>query len=444
MRFIGQASEAASDGDQNQYGRGSSGWPDDVGIEPTMGQAKSDLATLAPHLVSIDLPDGTPGRRVTLIRHALIEVEEELNLVNTESSSMEPTRGGTGPRIQIDVIGSVASVHAAEASVLAAMLAGAALAALGSAVAVWLSVKRGLRPLGHLAADLAAMSGKAPEPIDDELESTVELLPIVTALNGFVARVQSAMEREQRFTDAAAHELRTPIAELRMLAEVAERFPDPERLQRGVRESGAIAGEMNGLVTALLHAARGLPLDSSEAESVSLIACARESLERHRLKLDQRWIKVSLNGDTDLGFAAPRAITRSITRNLIDNAAAYTPDNGHLNIHVSIEEDGSLALCVDNGPVELSVDDLEPMFEPFWRADASRSQRSRHGLGLSIVRTLCEASGLSVQAERRGSDLRIHVAGQPMVVRTTAPLPVLPDLGKKTLGPTISSRQNEP
>lgn len=219
------------------------------------------------------------------------------------------------------------------------------------------------------------------------------------------------MERERRFTDAAAHELRTPIAELRTISDVADRWPEPERLRRSVTEARAIADEMEALLESLLAVARGgKAYESQPAESVMVLPLARSIAESKLEQFRRRGVSCALDGEDDAHWHGPRGAILAILRNLIENAAEYTPDGGSVRISATTN-DGSTSFAIENGPMSLQPDQAVHIFEPFWRADTARSDREHRGLGLSIVATLADALQLrrdvAVTPERR---LRISLS----------------------------------
>ena len=352
----------------------SPGWPASAGA-PMMNAAIAP----EPILRTIRLDDGSAARVVVLgalPAHDPDEAQEE-----------------SGRPILVEVIGRTAAVERAESALLAALLIGGVLAVTGTGAAVWLGVRRGLVPIRRLGAALDALGpGRLTLPADSSPRAG-ELRPIAAAVEGLLARLRSAIERERRFIDAAAHELRTPIAELRAVSDVADRWPEPERLRRAVTEARAIASEMESLLESLLMVARGGRDGAGGAcEPVALLPLAR-AVANGRTEPRARGLSWQFEGDEGASWMAPRGAVVAIVRNLIDNAGEYTPDGG--SVRVCVRGNGARASFeIENGPVILAPGDTDRLFEPFWRADKSRSQRGHRGLGLSIVAALAEANGL--------------------------------------------------
>jgi two-component system sensor histidine kinase QseC len=286
-------------------------------------------------------------------------------------------------------------------------------AALLIGATVWLIphvLRRGLQPLGELgerAARIDADSLAVRFPVN---ELPAELRPIAQRLNDLLARLETSFERERRFSADLAHELRTPLAELRSAAECALKWPDT-RDPATDRETLAIAQQMETLVTQMLALTRG--------EQGQLVA------KLERLPLDQ------LVRDVWRGFATPAAerglrvefalhpitvnadavLLRSIVTNLIANAVDYTPGGG--GIELTIEDSGErVSLHVTNSTNDLSPDDLPRLFDRFWRKESSRSSGQHVGLGLSLARSFAAAMNWTLTAQFDSQQrLRFTLAG---------------------------------
>jgi two-component system sensor histidine kinase QseC len=279
-----------------------------------------------------------------------------------------------------------------------AILVGVAGASVGAWLIAWWAIERGLRPLTSLADELGRTRASDPHIDASPVYETEELAPITFALNALLARVHATVARERRFTDAAAHELRTPLAELRAICDVAARFPDTDRLSRGMLEVNAIGQEMSSLLEALLLATRGEHAAEKEPTTVSIAVHVHAAMERRAIDIRERGIESDLRLDETASWIAAPGVVEIIVRNLIDNAIQYTPQGGAVSIRVTSDAHGAI-LEIRNGPVDIRRDQLGSVFEPFWRADASRSDHERRGLGLSIVAAMAEATGLRCRVE---------------------------------------------
>jgi two-component system sensor histidine kinase QseC len=379
----------------------SPGWPELRDLAPVLD---------GPALLADAEIEGHGGRAAAVARRAIHDPDDAAAEPDAPEEPDEVATGAIpGGFVVVEVIGRTSAVRRAESALAAALMAGGAFAAVGTAAAVALGVRRGLAPLRRLSAELERIDAAAA-PARPPGAYPVEIRPLVAALARMLDRVRAAIERERRFTDAAAHELRTPIAELRTVTDVAERWPEPARLQSAVAEARAIANEMESLLESLLAAVRGGLDETRPAELVPLLGLARGIAEGRREQLVRRQVSCAIEGDEAAGWTGPRGAIVAIVRNLIDNAAEYTPDGGTVRVSAALDGAGA-RLEVENGPVALDPGEVDRLFEPFWRADRSRTDRRHRGLGLAIVAARGDALGLRravvITPERR---LRISLS----------------------------------
>jgi len=225
-----------------------------------------------------------------------------------------------------------------------------------------------------------------------------ELKPVVDRLNDLLQRLESAFERERRFTGNVAHELRTPIAELRTLAEVGLRttrtnLGDGEAEHRYLDDALDIAIQMESIVSVLLDLARHeRPADKAKMENLELIGLILEQLRV--LGLSDQVDVGSLPADAWV-WSNP-ALLDAIVRNILMNAAVYTISTSHIS--VAVETRGDTCILEVSNPADLDPAMQDRVFEPFWRRDAARSDRDHVGLGLTIVKAFATASGIDVDA----------------------------------------------
>jgi two-component system sensor histidine kinase QseC len=227
----------------------------------------------------------------------------------------------------------------------------------------------------------------------------LELRPIAEQLNSMLDRLQAAFQRERRFTANVAHELATPVSELRALAENASKWhEDPEATAQFATDVQDVAIQMQRVLETLQSLARcesGLQLVRNEpVELVPLIEKVLDSLaERFREK--------QLMWSCDLAplvVETDRSLCRTILQNLWNNAIEYTPPAGRIRCRLERKADG-VNLILGNATGGLAEDDVPHLFEPFWRQDAARADRAHVGLGLALVKALAEVLALDVRLE---------------------------------------------
>jgi two-component system OmpR family sensor kinase len=271
---------------------------------------------------------------------------------------------------------------------------------VATAILALLIVRIGLRPLermGAVAQDIAAGDlSRRVEPANGK----TEIGRLGLALNGMLNQIETAFaertasnRRLRRFVADASHELRTPLTSIRGYSEMlrrgaAESPTDADLARRRIEEE---AIRMTGLVDDMLVLARvdqGRPLDH---EPVDLQAIAIDAAADARAVAPQRDINLTSSGRVVVNGDDTRL--RQVLGNLVRNALVHTPPQSSIDIGLSTEDSVARLSVADHGP-GLADDDLDRIFEPFYRADPSRSRDSGGaGLGLSIVSAVVTAHG---------------------------------------------------
>lgn len=265
-----------------------------------------------------------------------------------------------------------------------------------------LVVRRGLRPLDRLGAevqriDVSRLSGRIAL---DELPA--ELRGMAEKLNELLERLEASFSRERRFTSHAAHELRTPLAELKAMTELGAAWPEEFTAEHVSEMLGAVA-ELESLIEKLSQLARAETGGPAALERIDLVESVEEQLARQKVEIASR--NLSLQCRIEPGdFQSDPVLWSAIVHNLIDNAVAYAPAGSVIEVAAS---PGSFS--VGNEAPGLDAEDLGRLFERFWRKDGPRSGESHSGLGLSIVRASVEFLGGRCDAALEDGRLRVVV-----------------------------------
>lgn len=337
-------------------------------------------------------------------------VEDAENDDSDDDGVVHGVATGNRATVVVMVADDRAPMNAALATLAAALLAVGGAAAATAGLLVLIGVRWGLRPLRTLKSQIEAIGSGGALQRADGSAAPRELAPVYDELNRLLDRVEQTLERERSFANAAAHELRTPLAELRAGAEVALRWPDHDRAGAALRETLAIAGEMEKLVESLLLISKGNRMAiADESSPVRLKPIIAGCFARTNGAAEAKALHIDIDLDDSDSVSAPRDAIEIIVRNLIDNAVRYTPDHGRISVRDGHQGNGSPILVVENGPVDLTPADLERLFEPFWRTEASRSDRTHVGLGLTVVQQFAQAIGLRVEARLEGDCLQMHM-----------------------------------
>ncbi|HEC15741.1 MAG TPA: HAMP domain-containing protein [Sedimenticola sp.] len=269
------------------------------------------------------------------------------------------------------------------------------------ALVIWWSVGRGLRPLERLGGKVEAMDPEALHPVDDR-GAPEEVHILVISLNRLFARLRQTLEKERHFTADAAHELRTPLAAIKTQAQVAQRATDDAQRKK------ALASIIDGVDRATHLAGQLLTLARADAayteqklnQTVDLYPIAKETLAAVASDAMARNIEVSLeSGEPGYPLTGDAAMLGIMLRNLVDNALKYSPDGGRLKVR----------LARTSSAIELSVTDSGPgipeekMAELFQRFKRGNNSTMGAGLGLSIVKRICDIHHADIGMSRAGS-----------------------------------------
>lgn len=271
------------------------------------------------------------------------------------------------------------------------LLIPAALALPLMALAVWWVVGRTLRPVDTVARQVGGLDAQALTPLDESDVLPDEIAPLRVALNALIRRVTEAFENERHFTADAAHELRTPLAALKVQAQVAQRAQTAESQQRALAQVSAGVDRMTHLVEQLLTLARvdpaspGAPPQPFDPSDVIAHVCAELLPQARR---HAQFLEVDATEGCMIAISA--AWLQIAVRNLIDNALRYAGERAH--IEVRLERNG--AAC------SITVADDGPGVAPALRAQLSarfvRGEAEEDsegcGLGLSIVSRIAQLS----------------------------------------------------
>jgi signal transduction histidine kinase len=352
----------------------------------------------APFYWDLELPNGKPGRAIGI-------------------AFAPDQQNRRGARKEEDMVARV--VVASDRSYVVGLLAKlnvtfaiAGVAMIGVILlAVPVVLRRGLKPLSNVAEKASRIDAStlterfAMEELPDELR------PIAERLNDLLARLEGSFERERRFSANLAHELRTPLAELRSQAELALKWPE-ERTAENDKAVLEIAMQMEALVgrmLALVRAEQGRKSEKTDtvvlAEAVAgLLEPLAETIRERRLSVRQA-IPGGLTVTTDA------VLLRSIVANLLENAANYARTDGEILIDAEAEEK-TFSFRVSNPAGNLQAEDVPRLFERFWRKDSARTGGGAHaGLGLALARSLAEQLGCELTAALKGGVLTMTLRG---------------------------------
>ncbi|MEN9688027.1 MAG: hypothetical protein RI998_24 [Pseudomonadota bacterium] len=270
---------------------------------------------------------------------------------------------------------------------------------------VWLALARGIQPLNLLEERIRQRQPDDMSPLDESVVPT-EVLPLVSSINDLLNRLKDSISTQKRFLADAAHQLKTPLAGLRMQADLAQRTDaSADDLKQSLKQIGRASMRATHTVNQLLALARaesgGAPISMQSCDLVALtMDVVKDSLPR------------AMERHIDLGFEGPShtnkavmlgnpTLLKEMVRNLIENAINYTPSSleqpGVVTARVTGHAASGWKLQVEDSGPGIPVAERERVFEPFYRALGTEADGS--GLGLAIVLEIAEKHQAKLQLD---------------------------------------------
>ena len=333
--------------------------------------------SLHPRYRALQLPDGRAGRSIQLDFFPHLDPKENLDPATLTRSPA--TLLVARDRARLD--------HAVQRMRLALMLIVAITLGCSWGI-VRMTVARSLRPLAEIRAQLAAMHARALHTRLTLQEQIIELAPVVDQFNALLAILENAFSREQEFAAAAAHELRTPLAEIRRLAEIGGRFADDSALAREYyADIVAAVIQLESLARNLLALARHDHDQPAKVggETFDLARACAQAWQRTAVSAADRALRFEYRGPATVVVRAKREMVDLILTNLISNTIAYSPVGAAVTLEITVEG-AQVTLTLANPNDDLEESDLSRVFDRFWRKDEARHVEGHAGLGLALVR----------------------------------------------------------
>ena len=316
-------------------------------------------------------------------------------------------------RCSILVAETLGKRNAAERAVLLAALLGATALALPMVLLSMVAVSRGMRPLRLAAMEVGARTPDRLEAIDARAVPR-EVAPFVHALNDLFGRLREASAAQRAFIADAAHQLRTPLAVLRVEAAQALVTPHPESLRPVLQRLHCAAERGARLAQQLLLLAR--------AEATALGPMPPEQrldLSRLAAEAADRWLHPSLQAGQDLGFELATAwvvgdplLLEELLGNLIHNAIEHAGSGSRITIRTGVQG-GCSELCVEDDGRGIAAGEQASVWQRFRRGRGAEGTGS--GLGLAIVKDIARLHGAqaTLAAGESGRGLRVSVRFPP-------------------------------
>jgi len=262
---------------------------------------------------------------------------------------------------------------------------------------VWLIVSFGLRPIANLAAEMEKKEAADLSPITLE-KVPQELSLLAETANGLLGRLEASFAREKRFTGDAAHELRTPIAALKihlgnLLAEIKTPPTSAQKLKLGVDRMGHLVEQILSLNrTATDHF-------MAKFSRLELSEIAKEVIGDQISAITQKKQSISFEGSGGSIYGDYFTI-EVLIKNLLSNAVKYTPAGGKIVVKIKTRANKVLLQVIDNGP-GIPEEKYERVFERFYRAVGQHEVSVIGcGLGLSIVQQIVDLHNAEISLSK--------------------------------------------
>jgi len=257
-------------------------------------------------------------------------------------------------------------------------------------------------------------------PMDDTAVPE-EVAPLVSSMNDLLSRLKVSLTTQKRFLADAAHQLKTPLAGLRMQADLAQRETNADELKKSLKHIGKSSVRATHTVNQLLALARAEATGRSlPKQALDFVSIASEIMADS--------VPRALEKQIDLGYDGPEpgeqgmqlegnpTLLKELVRNLLDNAIAYTPENGQVTLRLLTEpSSGVLVLLVEDSGPGIPEAERELVFQPFYRALGTNVDGS--GLGLAIVLEIANQHDATVSIEDALLPGHLHSPGTRMTVR---------------------------
>lgn len=272
---------------------------------------------------------------------------------------------------------------------------------------VWLALVQSIKPLNQLEERIRARKPDDMSPIDAQAVP-LEVAPLVDSVNDLLMRLKESIATQKHFLADAAHQLKTPLAGLRMQADLAQREgASAEELKQSLRQIGRASVRATHSVNQLLALARAessgaaMPRQSCDLAELTMAVirdCVPRAIENH-IDLGYEGIP---QGSAGGQIAANPTLIKDLIRNLVDNALNYTPSSldkpGVITARVLMDAPGKhLVLQVEDSGPGVPTAERKLIFQPFYRALGTEADGT--GLGLPIVMEIAQQHGATVSLE---------------------------------------------
>ena len=297
---------------------------------------------------------------------------------------------------------------------------------LSCGVAGYLVARSGLKPLREISATAERISSSNLNERIDLVGLPAELSILGTRFNAMLNRLQDSFDRLSRFSADIAHELRTPVNNMRIEVEVAlGRARTVSEYRETLESCLEEYGRLSRLIDAMLFIARAEdPRTHIARETVDVALELERVREFFELPAAEAGVALRVRCAPDTRAELDRTLFQRALSNLVGNAIRYTPGGGNIMI-TAARQNGELLVDVTDTGSGIAAEDVDHVFDRFFRADPARSTASGNvGLGLAIVKSIASLHGGSVRIRSRineGTCVSLHFPAQSPLKSESAP-----------------------
>lgn len=282
----------------------------------------------------------------------------------------------------------------------------------------WWLARRMVKPVSEIIDQAESIEAQTLDRRIDAHADLREYERLVGVLNTMLGRLSRAFEAQRRFTADASHELRGPLTALRGEVELAlRREREPEEYRRVLASSLEEIERLSRLAEDLLTLARtDAGVMQPRLQTTDVLESAERVMQRLQRKAADRDVLLTLHADGPTEARVDPGLMDQMVWNLVDNAVKFTPAGGRVQVSLEGDDDGLTLRVADSGP-GLPPDQLDRVFERFFRADEARTHDDEiggTGLGLAIVRAIVDVHGGRAEARNRdegGAEFVVRMRG---------------------------------
>lgn len=360
----------------------------------------------------VDLIDGRRGRQIGI--HFIPQVEDDF--FTEEEAAAIADRLSRQP-VTIVVAEEREKLESALLTLHLTLGVFGVLALLLTVFLVRKVVRHALTPLRQLQHQVAQLDTNSLEKRLSSDYSVSDLEEITDQFNLLLQRIEGGFRREKQFSGDVAHELRTPVTEIKALAEVAIRWPEDSTINsRFHNDVLAASVQMESTINNLLALARSESILAIDCvDQIDLVYETAQFVNKHLEVTNDISRDILVEGSSEVFVRTVASFLKLILENIVQNAISHSSAQGSIRIRIE-SRNGHFEISVSNSTDSLVKEDLPYIFDRMWRKDKVRRNqssvvRSDSGIGLSLVRNYCELLGYKVQALLAHGIFTLSVSG---------------------------------